>query len=286
MVLFISLHLFFHPCPILVHYIHQNLWDISDSTSMAIGLILLLIQLEIPYLRHLKGPAKLFMKKIVIAIDGFSGCGKSTTAKEVAKILGYTYIDSGAMYRAVTLHFLNRFTNLTNPREVDKSLQTFKVEFHKDAVTGDQLTFLNGLNVEKEIRSMRVSEMVSEVSKIKAVRTELVAQQKRLGRHKAVVMDGRDIGTVVFPDAELKVFMTADINIRAARRQQEILEKGQLVRLEDVIRNLTERDRIDSTRVESPLVKAEDALEVDTSYLSFEEQVSTIVDMAKQKIAA
>ncbi len=226
------------------------------------------------------------MKKIVIAIDGFSGCGKSTTAKEVAKILGYTYIDSGAMYRAVTLHFLNRFTNLTNPREVDKSLQTFKVEFHKDAVTGDQLTFLNGLNVEKEIRSMQVSEMVSEVSKIKAVRTELVAQQKRLGRHKAVVMDGRDIGTVVFPDAELKIFMTADINIRAARRQQEILEKGQLVKLEDVIKNLSERDRIDSTRAESPLVKAEDALEVDTSYLSFEEQVATIVDMAKKKIAA
>lgn len=226
------------------------------------------------------------MKKIVIAIDGFSGCGKSTTAKEVAKILGYTYIDSGAMYRAVTLHFLNRFTNLTNPRDVDKSLQTFKVEFHKDAVTGDQLTFLNGLNVEKEIRSMQVSEMVSEVSKIKAVRTELVAQQKRLGRHKAVVMDGRDIGTVVFPDAELKIFMTADINIRAARRQQEILEKGQLVKLEDVIKNLSERDRIDSTRAESPLVKAEDALEVDTSYLSFEEQVATIVDMAKKKIAA
>src|SRR5690606_1104977 len=157
---------------------------------------------------------------------------------------------------------------------------------HKDAVTGDQLTFLNGLNVEKEIRSMRVSEKVSEVSKIKAVRTELVAQQKRLGRHKAVVMDGRDIGTVVFPDAELKIFMTADINIRAARRQQEILEKGQLVKLEDVIKNLSERDRIDSTRAESPVVKAEDALQVDTSYLSFEEQVATIVNRAKKKIAA
>src|SRR5690606_27086575 len=226
------------------------------------------------------------MKKIVIAIDGFSGCGKSTTAKEVAKILGYTYIDSGAMYRAATLHFLNRFTNLTNPKEVEQSLQTFKVEFHKDEATGHQLTFLNGLNVEKEIRTMNVSELVSEVSKIKAVRTELVDQQKRLGRHKAVVMDGRDIGTVVFPEAELKVFMTADIHIRAARRQKEILDKGQLVTLEDVVKNLTERDRIDSTRAESPLVKAEDALEIDTSYLSFEEQVKTIVDMAKKKIAA
>jgi len=225
------------------------------------------------------------MKKIVIAIDGFSGCGKSTTAKEVAKILSYTYIDSGAMYRAVTLHFLNRFTNLTNPKEIEKSLDTFKVEFHKNE-TGDQQTFLNGLNVEKEIRSMKVSGMVSEVSKIKQVRTELVAQQKRLGRHKAVVMDGRDIGTVVFPDAELKVFMTADLNIRAERRQSEILEKGQLVKLEDVVKNLSERDLIDSTRKESPLIKADDALEVDTSFLSFDEQVSTIVGMAKEKILA
>jgi cytidylate kinase len=226
------------------------------------------------------------MKKIVIAIDGFSGCGKSTTAKEVAKILGYTYIDSGAMYRAVTLHFLNRFTNLTNPIEIRKSLDTFKVEFHKNEETGDQQTFLNGLNVEKEIRSMKVSGMVSEVSKIKQVRTELVAQQKRLGRHKAVVMDGRDIGTVVFPDAELKVFMTADLTIRAERRQSEILEKGQLVKLEDVVKNLSERDLIDSTRKESPLIKADDAMEVDTSYLSFDEQVSTIVSMAREKISA
>lgn len=226
------------------------------------------------------------MKKIVIAIDGFSGCGKSTTAKEVARTLGYTYIDSGAMYRAVTLHFLNNLTNLTDPLEVEKSLQTFKVEFRQDGVAGDQMTFLNGLNVEKEIRSMKVSEMVSEVSKIKAVRTELVTQQKRLGKHKAVVMDGRDIGTVVFPDADLKVFMTADIDIRAERRQREILEKGQLVKLEDVLKNLSERDRIDSTRKESPLFKADDAMEVDTSYLSFEEQVTTIVAMAKGKIAA
>ena len=229
---------------------------------------------------------QVFMKKIVIAIDGFSGCGKSTTAKEVAKSLGYTYIDSGAMYRAVTLHFLNRFTNLTNPKEIEKSLETFKVEFHKDLDTGDQLTFLNGLNVEAEIRSMKVSNTVSEVSKIKAVRKELVAQQKRLGRHKAVVMDGRDIGTVVFPEAELKVFMTADLGIRAQRRQREILEKGHLVKLEDVVQNLSERDRIDTTREESPLVKADDAVEVDTSFLDFPEQVSTIVSMAEERIAA
>lgn len=225
------------------------------------------------------------MKKIVIAIDGFSGCGKSTTAKEVAKMLGYTYIDSGAMYRAVTLHFLHRYTNFANPKEIEKSLETFKVTFHQDELTGCQSTFLNGVNVEKGIRSMKVSEIVSEVSKIKAVRTELVAQQKRLGKYKAVVMDGRDIGTVVFPDAELKVFMTADINIRAARRQREILEKGQLVKLEEVVRNLSERDKIDSTRKESPLVKAADALEIDTSYLNFEDQVATIVNMAKKKIS-
>lgn len=229
---------------------------------------------------------QIFMKKIVIAIDGFSGCGKSTTAKEVAKLLGYTYIDSGAMYRAATLHFLNRFTNLTNPKDIEKSLETFKVEFHKDPETGDQFTFLNGLNVEREIRSMKVSNMVSEVSKIKAVRKELVAQQKRLGRHKAVVMDGRDIGTVVFPEAELKVFMTADLNIRAQRRQREILEKGQLIELDEVVHNLSERDRIDSTREESPLIKAEDAVDVDTSFLDFTEQVSTIVGMAKERIAA
>ncbi|MEX2594984.1 MAG: (d)CMP kinase [Anditalea sp.] len=224
------------------------------------------------------------MKKIVIAIDGFSGCGKSSTAKAVAKILHYTYIDSGAMYRAITLHFLNRFTNLTNQKEIQKALDTFKVEFHKEAGTGNQLTFLNGLKVEKEIRSMKVSGMVSEVSKIKEVRKELVAQQKRLGRHKGVVMDGRDIGTVVFPDAELKVFMTADLSIRAERRQLEILERGQLVKLEAVIKNLNERDLADSTRKESPLVKAEDALEVDTSFLTLDEQVSKIVEMAKEKI--
>lgn len=217
-------------------------------------------------------------------MDGFSGCGKSSTAKAVAKAFHYTYIDSGAMYRAMTLHILNRFTNLTNPIEIDKSLETFKFEFHKDPDTGNQEAFLNGLNVEKEIRSMKVSGMVSEVSKIKAVRKELVAQQKRLGRHKGVVMDGRDIGTVVFPDAELKVFMTADLAIRAERRQKEILERGHLVSLEEVIHNLSERDWIDTTRNESPLVKAEDAIEIDTSFLSFEDQVSKIVDLAKEKL--
>lgn len=225
------------------------------------------------------------MKKIVIAIDGLSGCGKSTTAKAVAKALNYTYIDSGAMYRAVTLHFINRFTNLTNPREITKSLGLMKIEFHKNEETGFQETFLNGLNVEKVIRTMPVSEKVSEVSKLKEVRTELVAQQQRLGRHKGVVMDGRDIGTVVFPGAELKVFMTADLVIRAERRQQELLAKGDLVELDKIIFNLGERDRIDSSREISPLKKAEGAVEIDTSYLDFEEQVKEIIDLAKIKIS-
>ncbi len=226
------------------------------------------------------------MKKIVIAIDGFSGCGKSSTAKAVAKKLGYTYIDSGAMYRAATLHFINKFTVLTNPKDIQRSLDSLSVEFHKNEDTGEQETYLNGLNVEKKIRSMEVSDRVSEVSKIKEVRHELVAQQQRLGKHKGVVMDGRDIGTVVFPDAELKVFMTANLEIRAVRRQKELLEKGQLVELGKIMENLSERDRIDSTRKESPLKKAEDAIEIDTSLLDFEEQVCEITTLASSRIEA
>lgn len=224
------------------------------------------------------------MKKIVIAIDGFSGCGKSSTAKAVAKKLGYTYIDSGAMYRATTLHFINRFTVLTNPKDVQKSLESLKITFHLNEETGQQETYLNGLNVERKIRSMEVSEKVSEVSKIKEVRRELVAQQQRLGKHKGVVMDGRDIGTVVFPDAELKVFMTADLEIRAERRQQELLEKGSLVELDKIKANLAERDRVDSSRVESPLKKASDAWEIDTSLLDFEEQVCEITTLAQSRM--
>ena len=146
------------------------------------------------------------MGKIVIAIDGFSGCGKSSTAKAVAKKLGYTYIDSGAMYRAATLHFLNNLTVLSNPKEVSKALNSLKISFHFNSERQTQETFLNGLNVEDEIRTMRVSDYVSEVSKLKEVRHALVAQQQKLGKAKGVVMDGRDIGTAVFPEAELKIF--------------------------------------------------------------------------------
>lgn len=224
------------------------------------------------------------MQRIVIAIDGFSGCGKSSTAKAVAKVLNYTYIDSGAMYRAATLHFLNNHVTLSNPKDVAKNLESLEISFHFNPETGKQETYLNGINVEDEIRSMKVSGYVSEVSKIKDVRTALVAQQQYLGRKKGVVMDGRDISTVVFPQAELKVFMTADLNIRAERRQKELLEKGDLVPLDKIVQNLAERDQIDSTRKESPLLKADDAVELDTSHLDFEEQVNKIVELAKSRI--
>lgn len=224
------------------------------------------------------------MGKIVIAIDGYSGCGKSSTAKAVAKELDYTYIDSGAMYRAATLHFLNNFLSPTNPHDVEKALKTMEVSFHLNPETGKQETFLNGLNVEVEIRSMRVSERVSEIATLKTVRHELVAQQQRLGKKKGVVMDGRDIGSVVFPGAELKVFMSADLDTRSVRRQQELLEKGELVDLDEIRNNLAERDRIDSSRKESPLLKMPEAIEIDTSNLTFECQVAQIVHQARQII--
>ena len=159
------------------------------------------------------------LKKLVIAIDGYSACGKSTTAKQVASVLGYRYIDTGAMYRAVTLYFLDHHVALTNPREVSRALQQIQITSKVNSKNVSE-TFLNGLNVEKEIRKMRISENVSQVSTLKEVRDALVEQQRRMARDKAVVMDGRDIGTVVFPNAELKLFMTADILVRAFRRQK------------------------------------------------------------------
>ncbi|MDP2042193.1 MAG: (d)CMP kinase [Algoriphagus sp.] len=224
------------------------------------------------------------MGKIVVAIDGYSGCGKSSTAKAVAKDLGFTYIDSGAMYRAATLHFLNNYLSASNPQDVAKGLETLDISFHLNPDTGIQETYLNGLNVEDEIRSMPVSQKVSEIATVKEIRKELVAQQKRLGKKKGVVMDGRDIGSVVFPEAELKVFMTADLETRSMRRQQELFEKGELVELEDIKNNLAERDRIDSSRAESPLIKVPDAVEIDTSNLTFERQVAQIVQLAKDVI--
>lgn len=223
------------------------------------------------------------MKKIIIAIDGYSACGKSTTAKEVAKILGYRYVDSGAMYRAVTLYFLDNHVSLTNPKEINRALMQITLSFHVNGHGATEL-FMNGVNVEKSIRKMRISENVSPVSTIKEVRHAMVAQQRKFGKDKSIVMDGRDIGTVVFPDAELKLFLTADIQERAYRRQQELLEKDKLVDLDTIMANLTERDRIDSTRKESPLVKAEDAAELDTTHVTIDEQVDEVVRMALAKI--
>ena len=224
------------------------------------------------------------MKKIIIAIDGFSGCGKSTTAKTVAKTLEYIYLDSGSMYRAATFHFLKRYTNLDNPKEVKNSLAEMDVTFHYNEEEGIQQVFLNGLNVEKEIRSMEVSNRVSEVSKIAEVREALVAIQRKMGKNKGIVMDGRDIGTVVFPEAELKVFMLADVDIRAARRQKELLEKGEMVAYNLVKKNLEDRDKLDTGRSISPLKKADDAIVLDTSFLKFEEQVAKILEWARQRM--
>jgi len=222
------------------------------------------------------------MQDIIIAIDGYSGCGKSSTAKEVAKILQYTYLDSGAMYRAVTLFFLRNHIDLNDQEAVLSALDKIYISFEKNQQSLASETYLNGENVEKEIRSMEVSEKVSEVSALPEVRKKLVHLQRKLGASKAVVMDGRDIGSHVFPDAELKVFMKANLDVRALRRKQELLGKGEEVSLEEVKKNLMERDRIDTRRVYSPLIKAENAVEIDTTGLSFNEQVQRVVALAKK----
>lgn len=222
-------------------------------------------------------------RKIVIAIDGYSACGKSTTAKEVAAILGYRYIDSGAMYRAVTLYFLDHHVSLTNPKEINKALQQINISFKVNSKNVTE-TFLNGLSVEKEIRKMRIAEHVSQVSAIKEVRQALVEQQRKLGREKGIVMDGRDIGTVVFPQAELKLFMTAQVLVRAFRRQKELLLKDQLIDLDEVIDNLIQRDKIDTSRNESPLRQAEDAVVIDTTHIAIDEQVDEVIRMALTRI--
>lgn len=222
------------------------------------------------------------LNKIVIAIDGYSACGKSTTAKDVATILGYRYIDSGAMYRAVTVYFLEHHVSLSNPKEIAKALQNINISFKVNS-KGITETYLNNLNVEKEIRRMRVSENVSPVSAIREVRVAMVEQQRKLGKEKGIVMDGRDIGTVVFPKAELKFFMTADMLVRAFRRQRELLALDRLVDLDTVIENIESRDRIDTTRAESPLRKADDAIVIDTTHITIDEQVDEVVRTAVTK---
>lgn len=223
------------------------------------------------------------MRKIVIAIDGYSACGKSSTAKNVAKELNYRYIDSGAMYRAVTLYFLDHLVAITNSKEVEKAIREIQLSFRVNAKGVSEL-FMNGINVEKDIRKMRISENVSPVSALKEVREAMVAIQRKLGKDKGIVMDGRDIGSVVFPDAELKVFLTADILVRAFRRQKELLQRDDLVDIDTIVGNLASRDQIDSTRKESPLVKSADSFLIDTTHITIDEQVDEVIRLALSKM--
>lgn len=219
------------------------------------------------------------MRKIIIAIDGYSACGKSTTAKMVAQVLGYYYVDSGAMYRAVTVYFLENHVSLTNPKEISRALANIQVSF-KINPQGITETYLNGLNVERKIRKMQISEWVSRISAIKEVREAMVEAQRKIGKRKGIVMDGRDIGTVVFPEAELKLFLTAELLVRAFRRQKELLERDELVDLDNVIANLIQRDELDSTREVSPLHKAKDAIVIDTTNVTIDEQVDEAIRLA------
>ena len=216
------------------------------------------------------------MKKITIAIDGFSSCGKSTMAKDLAKEIGYIYVDTGAMYRSVPLYALRH--NLFNAdgsireEELKAQMKNIDISFQLNKTTGRPDTFLNGENVEKDIRSMEVSSHVSPIATLPFVRAALVAQQQRMGAGKGIVMDGRDIGTVVFPDAELKIFVTASAEVRAQRRYDELKAKGMEANFNDILKNVEERDYIDSHRATSPLRKAPDAIELDNSNLTIAQQ--------------
>lgn len=222
-------------------------------------------------------------KNLVVAIDGYSSCGKSTLAKALAKKLGFIYIDSGAMYRAVTLYFIRNHVNVNDPEAVASALEHIELNFHSQDYQS-HIT-LNGEEVSEEIRQMPVSETVSEVSANKRVRKEMVRQQQRMGKSKNIVMDGRDIGTTVFPDAPVKFFMTADPKIRAERRYKELKSKGDTTTsLEDVFENLAHRDYADTTREESPLTRADDAIILDNTDLTEAEQLDFALDMVHQQL--
>jgi cytidylate kinase len=224
-------------------------------------------------------------KKITIAIDGFSSTGKSTLAKQLANHLGYVFVDTGAMYRAVTLFAMkNGFitTDGTIKQNLVSSLHTIKLQFLFNANLGYAEMYLNDINVENEIRKIEVSNLVSKVAEISEVRTKLVQQQQVMGKNKGIVMDGRDIGTVVFPDAELKIFMTSSPLTRAQRRYDELVEKEEIITFEEVLKNVQERDYIDSNRKDSPLKMADDAIEIDNSDLNREEQFQLVLDLVKE----
>lgn len=216
----------------------------------------------------------------IIAIDGYSSCGKSTLAKELARELDFVYIDSGAMYRAVTLYFLRQGIAFDDTAAISAALARIHIDFVPHG-TGTRI-FLDGEDVSDAIREMRISNQVSEVSAIKEVRRAMVAQQQKLGKRRNIVMDGRDIGTTVFPDADLKVFMTADSKVRAERRYLELQEKGEQVTLEEVFDNLAHRDYIDTTRAESPLIRAQDAVVLDNTELTREEQLQFVKDLVRR----
>lgn len=227
------------------------------------------------------------MKKIIIAIDGFSSTGKSTLAKQLAKQLGYVFVDTGAMYRAIAWYAIqNKCITQTefNKELLIKNLPSISLHFEFNEELGYAEMYLNNQNVEKEIRTIEVSSFVSKIAEISEVRAKLVQQQQLMGVNKAIVMDGRDIGTVVFPDAELKIFMTASAETRAQRRFDELSQKGDDVSYEDVLKNVQERDYIDTHREDSPLVIADDALEIDNSYLSREEQFKIVLELVEEII--
>ena len=224
-------------------------------------------------------------KKIIITIDGWSSCGKSTLAKELAKTLGYVYVDSGAMYRAITLYFLRNHVDWTDRKEVQAALKEIHLDFHFNEKNETSEIYLNDENVEYVIRDLVVAEKVSEVAAIKEVRTFAVAQQQKMGVKKGIVMDGRDIGTVVFPNAELKIFMTADNAVRVERRFKELYEKNPNITIEEVKNNLEMRDYIDSHREVSPLRKADDAIVLDNTNLTPEQQFQKALAWAKERKA-